>query len=191
MVRHNTIMDKENATRRAHDLMTTAEAVYLTTLDPDGWPNTRAMLNLRNTERYPGLVPVFTSYDLDCTLLFTTNTSSGKVSQITGNPRASAYFCNPSEWRGLMLGGEISVVADLNLKEGIWQENWRMLLPGRDRRSGLFNLTNDTTNSKVLRIPGLILLEPGCQMTRTLSEGGMLIAQVHQLAGRVFGRETS
>lgn len=130
MVRHNTIMDKENATRRAHDLMTTAEAVYLTTLDPDGWPNTRAMLNLRNTERYPGLVPVFTSYDLDCTLLFTTNTSSGKVSQITGNPRASAYFCNPSEWRGLMLGGEISVVADLNLKEGIWQENWRMYYPG-------------------------------------------------------------
>lgn len=26
-------------------------------------------------------------------------------------------------------------------------------------------------------------------MTRTLSEGGMLIAQVHQLAGRVFGRK--
>lgn len=32
-------------------------------------------------------------------------------------------------------------------------------------------------------------LEPGSGMSNTLSEGGMLISQVHQLAGRVFARK--
>jgi DNA-binding MarR family transcriptional regulator len=32
-------------------------------------------------------------------------------------------------------------------------------------------------------------LEPGLTMTTTLSEGGILVSQVHQLAGRVFARK--
>jgi general stress protein 26 len=123
-------MNTDQAAHRARDLMNHAEAVCLTTLDQDGWPQTRAMLNLRNAERYPGLKGIFEANDSDFTLFFTTNTASGKISQITSDKRASAYFCIPSEWRGLMIGGEIRIVHDPEVKQKIWQQDWTMYYPG-------------------------------------------------------------
>lgn len=123
-------MEYERALLRSLDLMAHAEAVCLTTLDQEGWPHTRAMLNLRNKEIYHDLIPVFSSHNRDLTLYFTTNTSSGKIIQITGNNRASAYFCIPSAWQGLMLGGEISIITDPVIKGKIWQNGWTMYYPG-------------------------------------------------------------
>jgi general stress protein 26 len=123
-------MGVETAFHRSQDLMSHAEAVYLTTIDPDGWPNTRAMLNLRNQGRYPNLIPFFTSSGWDMKVYFTTNTSSGKIAQVNGNQKASAYFCIPSEWRGLMIGGKVSVVTDTEIKTRLWQNEWTMYYPG-------------------------------------------------------------
>ena len=130
IVLYNTNMDVLTARHRALQLLSEAPAAYLTTIDRDGWPNTRAMLNLRNAAAYPGLVPVFSPYQEDLTLYFTTNTSSGKVTQIAQNQKASAYFCNPSQWQGLMLGGKISLVSDPAIKQKIWQKDWTMYYPG-------------------------------------------------------------
>lgn len=115
---------------RATTLMSEAKAAVLTTIDKQGWPSTRAMLNLRNVETYPNLVPVFDSHRNDLLVYFTTNTSSGKVSQIESNEKASVYYCDPLTWRGLMLGGVISVVSDPAIKEKIWQKDWTMYYPG-------------------------------------------------------------
>ncbi|HWQ65862.1 MAG TPA: pyridoxamine 5'-phosphate oxidase family protein [Methanospirillum sp.] len=123
-------MDHTTAQDQAIDLMAHAEAAYLTTIDEDGWPTTRAMLNLRNVTTYPELAPVFNADHQDLLLYFTTNTSSEKVSQITRNNKASAYFCCPVDWRGLMLGGPISVVEDLHVKKTLWQKEWAMYYPG-------------------------------------------------------------
>jgi len=123
-------MDTTIGRERALNLMAEVPAAMLTTIDSEGWPNTRAMLNLRNVTTYPNLVQVFDSHQLDCRGYFTTNTSSEKVGQIAQNAKASVYYCSPSEWRGLMLGGTISVVSDMDLKERIWQKDWTMYYPG-------------------------------------------------------------
>ncbi|HWQ63602.1 MAG TPA: pyridoxamine 5'-phosphate oxidase family protein [Methanospirillum sp.] len=112
------------------NLMSEAKTAVLTTIDEDGWPSTRAMLNLRNVETYPDLAPVFDSHRGDLLIYFTTNTSSGKISQIGNNGKASVYYCDPLTWRGLMLGGTISIVSDPALNEKIWQKDWTMYYPG-------------------------------------------------------------
>lgn len=123
-------MDQMTGHDRAITLMSEAKAAVLTTIDEQGWPSTRAMLNLRNMETYPDLAPVFDSHQNDLLVYFTTNTSSGKVSQIKNNEKASVYYCDPLTWRGLMLGGVISVVSDPAIKEKIWQKDWTMYYPG-------------------------------------------------------------
>jgi general stress protein 26 len=123
-------MDLTTGHGRALNLMSTAPVAILTTIDGAGWPSTRAMLNLRNMTTYPDLIQVFAPHQRDCRVYFTTNTASEKVCQIAQNGKASVYYCNPSEWRGLMLGGTISVISDKALKEQIWQKDWTMYYPG-------------------------------------------------------------
>lgn len=126
-------MELTTAQKRALQLLSEAQAAYLTTIDQNGWPDTRAMLNLRNETVYPGLIPVFARHQQDFRVYFTTNTSSNKITEIAKNTKASVYYCSPSEWRGLMLGGTISVVSDPALKQMIWQKDWTMYYPGGNR----------------------------------------------------------
>ena len=75
-------MDVKELLRSSVELMETAGAVYLTTNGPGGYPHTRAMLNLRNREQYPGQVPLFAGHEEDLLVYFSTNTSSKKLLQI-------------------------------------------------------------------------------------------------------------
>ena len=122
-------MNKEQAMRFARGLMETSEAAYLTTIGGDGFPQTRAMLNLRNRQQFPTLVELFAAHQDDLLVHFTTNTSSAKMEQIRANPRVSVYFCNPASFHGLMLAGVIQVVADSRLKRDLWQEGWERYYP--------------------------------------------------------------
>ncbi len=123
-------MHNEDAKRECIELMEVAEAAYVSTIDPDGFPQTRAMLNLRRSDQFPGLVDLFKKHRDDFMVYLTTNTSSSKIAHIRRNPKVSVYYCKPSEWRGLMLGGEIEIVADRAIKEAIWQKGWEMYYPG-------------------------------------------------------------
>lgn len=123
-------MDSNEALRLSLNLMETAEAAYVTTIDPDGYPRTRAMFNLRRKEQFPGLTGLFKDHQDDFLVYFTTNTSSPKSSHIKKNPKVSIYYCNPSEFRGLMLSGEIEIVSDRAEKEKVWQKGWEMYYPG-------------------------------------------------------------
>ena len=110
-------------------LMGTAEATYLTTVGGKGYPETRAMLNLRNKKQWGTLAPVFDGHREDFLIYFSTNTSSSKVSQIRANPRVSVYFCHPRRFHGLMLGGDIEIVTDQALKRRLWQNGWEVYYP--------------------------------------------------------------
>lgn len=111
------------------DLMRTAPACYLTTIDADGFPHTTAMLNLRDTRQFPSLAAVYEGLDNDFLVYMTTGVQSPKMARLTGNPKVSVYFCDPDQIVGLMLGGEIEVVEDQELKDRIWQEGWTMYYP--------------------------------------------------------------
>lgn len=123
-------MDKEEAKRLSRDLRETAEAAYVTTIDPDGYPQTRAMFNLRRKEQFPGLAALFKGHQNDFLVYFTTNTSSPKMAHVKKNPKVAVYYCRAGEFRGLMLSGEMEIVTDRAEKEQVWQKGWEMYYPG-------------------------------------------------------------
>lgn len=89
---------------------------FISSMDLDGFPNTKAMLPPRMREGIK-------------TFYFTTNTSSMRVSQYRGNPKACIYFCDRRFFRGVMLIGTMEVLEDSQSKEMIWQEGDTMYYP--------------------------------------------------------------
>jgi general stress protein 26 len=108
------MLDRETETTILN-IISAAESVALSTIDSDGAPATRAMLNLSDNTLKE--------------IWFTTNTSSRKVEQIKKNSKGSAYFCLPKEWRGVLLNGTINVVESLETKHEIWRPDWSMYYP--------------------------------------------------------------
>ncbi|MEG0505670.1 MAG: pyridoxamine 5'-phosphate oxidase family protein [Raoultibacter sp.] len=84
--------------------------VYISSVDADGFPNTKAMLAPR---KHDG-IKVFH---------FHTNTHSRRVSQYKQNPHASLYFCDELTFKGVMLVGTMEVLEDSAHKEMLWQES--------------------------------------------------------------------
>jgi general stress protein 26 len=106
------------------ELIESADAAYVTTIDQEGYPQTRCMFNLRNKEKFPKLIDMFQDHANDFMILFSTNTSSAKIAQITKNPAACVYYCKPEEFHGLMLAGNLEIVDDHTLREQLWHEGW-------------------------------------------------------------------
>jgi len=123
-------MDKQEARRFGLALMEKAEAAYLTTIDGNGFPQVRAMLNLRNRKRWPALAGIFDGHQHDLLMYFSTNTSAAKVAHIKANPKVSVYFCDPAQFHGLMLAGIVEIITDQRLKRQIWQDGWEVYYPG-------------------------------------------------------------
>lgn len=89
---------------------------FISSLDDEGFPNTKAMLPPRKRDGIK-------------TFYFTTNTSSMRVRQFRSNPKACIYFCDKRFFRGVMLKGTMEVLEDAASKEMIWQEGDTMYYP--------------------------------------------------------------
>ena len=74
------------------ELMETTKAAYLTTIDSEGYPITRAMFNLRNKEQFPEFVDFYKGIENEFEIYISTNTSSSKYEHIKQNPKISVYF---------------------------------------------------------------------------------------------------
>ena len=88
----------------------------ISSMDGDGFPNTKAMLPPRKRE---GIKAFW----------FTTNASSMRVSQYRANPNACVYFFDKRFFRGAMLKGTMEVLEDAESKEMIWREGDAMYYP--------------------------------------------------------------
>lgn len=93
-----------------------ATTAYVSYLDGDGFPVTRAMLAPREREG----IRVF---------WFTTNTSSNKVRCYRQNPKASIYFVDRRFFRGVSLAGTMEVLETPEAKERIWLPGDTMYYP--------------------------------------------------------------
>lgn len=82
---------------------------FISSVDDEGYPNTKAMLPPRKREGIK-------------TFYFTTNTSSMRVPQYHKNKKACIYFCDKRFFRGVMLKGTMEVLEDAVSKEMIWRE---------------------------------------------------------------------
>lgn len=109
--------------------MEESKAAYLTTIDPDGFPITRAMFNLRNKEQFPEFSELFQNQQNKFTIFISTNTSSNKVAHLNKNPKMCVYFCDTEDFKGFMLGGSVEVVEDDKLKKKIWLDWWTRYYP--------------------------------------------------------------
>lgn len=98
------------------NLIAHQKVAYISSVDEQGFPNTKAMLPPRKMEG------IHTFY-------FTTNTSSMRVSQYREQPKACIYFCDQRFFRGVMLKGYMEVLEDQTYKDMIWQEQDTMYYP--------------------------------------------------------------
>lgn len=99
------------------NLIDKQKVALISSVDWDGFPNTKAMLPPRRR------IGIHTFY-------FTTNTSSMRVAQYRENPKACIYFCDRRYFRGVMLIGMMEVLEDAESKEMIWQDGDTVYYPG-------------------------------------------------------------
>jgi general stress protein 26 len=98
------------------NLIDKAGVSIISSVDEDGFPNTKAMLPPRKRE---GIKHIF----------FTTNTSSMRVGQYIGNPKACIYFFDKRFFKGVMLRGVMEVLKDSASKKMIWKDGDEMYYP--------------------------------------------------------------
>lgn len=85
------------------NLIDRQRVAFISSVDDDGFPNTKAMLPPRKREG----IKVF---------YFTTNTSSLRVSQYRINSKACIYFYDKRFFCGVMLKGRVEVLEDVQSK---------------------------------------------------------------------------
>lgn len=117
-------MDEKEVRKTSLELMESSKAAYLTTIDSEGYPITRAMFNLRNKEQFPELSEFFSEQDNEFVIYISTNTSSSKIDHIRKNPKISVYFCEPEDFKGIMFGGEAETIDDIEIKQKLWLDWW-------------------------------------------------------------------
>ena len=98
------------------NLVDKQSVAFISSVDDDGYPNTKAMLPPRMREG----IKIF---------YFTTNTSSMRVAQYRQNPKACIYFYDKRFFRGVMLKGHMTVLEDADSKEMIWREGDTLYYP--------------------------------------------------------------
>jgi general stress protein 26 len=97
------------------ELVEKSKICLLGTNGEDGFPNIKAMLNLK----HEGLKKVW----------FSTNTSSRRVQQILKDDRACVYYVDETNFKGLMLTGIIEVLQDLESRKMLWAEGAEVYYP--------------------------------------------------------------
>ena len=95
----------------------TLPITFISSIDEDGFPCTKAMLSPRVREG----IKIF---------YFTTNTFSLRVAHYKANPKASIYFCDSQGFTGMMLRGMMEVLTDIKTKKMIWRDGDIEYYPG-------------------------------------------------------------
>ncbi|MHA1166790.1 MAG: pyridoxamine 5'-phosphate oxidase family protein [Candidatus Hodarchaeales archaeon] len=111
----------------AVDLMMKSKMTYFTTVK-ECKPYTRALFNLKNASMFPKQAE-YMNKEGKLSIYLATNTSSEKIEQVKNNPAAALYYCIPDSFLGAMVGGNVEIVEDSRIKEGLWQDDWTMYYP--------------------------------------------------------------
>jgi general stress protein 26 len=98
------------------NLIDKAGVSLISSVDENGFPNSKAMLPPRKRE---GIRHIY----------FTTNTSSMRIRHYLNNPKSCVYFFDKRFFRGVMLRGTMEVLHDSASKEMIWEPGDEMYYP--------------------------------------------------------------
>ncbi|HEX3043523.1 MAG TPA: pyridoxamine 5'-phosphate oxidase family protein [Bacillota bacterium] len=108
-------MDQELAFTKGLELIQKSKIALLGSVDMDGYPNMKAMLNLKNN----GLKEIW----------FSTNTSSKRVAQFSRDQKASVYYVDENNFEGLMLIGKIQLLQDDESRKMLWFDGCEKYYP--------------------------------------------------------------
>jgi len=122
-------MKKHAARKFAISLMEDTPAVYLATVDEKGDPHIRALTNLRNKKQFPELSDFFRRQENPFLTYLTTFSTSEKAGHIRHHPRIALYFSRPEVFHGVMLSGILKPAGNKNIREALWQKEWRAFWP--------------------------------------------------------------
>lgn len=106
----------KDAEKTIGNLIDKQKIAFIGSVDAEGFPNIKAMLQPRSREGIR-------------TLYFTTNTSSMRVAQYRKRQNACVYFCDTRFFKGVMLKGTMEVLTDSASKEMIWKEGDTLYYP--------------------------------------------------------------
>ena len=90
---------------------------FISSIDEDGFPNTKAMLAPVKRE---GIKYFY----------WHTNSPSVRVRQYRNNPKACVYFYDKRFFRGVMLKGTMEVLDEKKTKKELWKDDFSMYYTG-------------------------------------------------------------
>jgi general stress protein 26 len=108
-------LSKRKAISQGLKLIDKSKICMLGTNGEYGYPNIKAMLNLK----HEGLKKIW----------FSTNTSSQRVQQLRKDNRACVYYVDANNFTGMMLVGTIEILQDIESKKILWSEGAEVYYP--------------------------------------------------------------
>jgi len=90
---------------------------FISSVDEEGYPNTKAMLSPCKKEGIK-------------TFYWHTNSESMRVKQYRNNQKACIYFCDERFIRGVMLKGTMDVLDNKEIKKEIWKDDYSIYYTG-------------------------------------------------------------
>ena len=90
---------------------------FISSVDENGFPNTKAMLPPVKREG----IKIF---------YWHTNSPSMRIKQYRDNPKACIYFYDKRFFRGVMLKGTMEVLDDKKIKKELWKDDFNVYYKG-------------------------------------------------------------
>lgn len=103
----------ENIKKNVVEVVRACDVVFVSTINLENFPETRAMDNVLNKE-----------IDNKLDMYFVCEINSPKVEQLKRNSNASLYYYVPESWKNAILFGKFEVVTDKSLKDKLWNDNF-------------------------------------------------------------------
>jgi len=107
----------KNSVETIGNLIDKQSVSFISSVDEDGYPNTKAMLPPCKREG----IKIF---------YWHTNSPSMRIKQYRDNPKACIYFYDKRFFRGVMLKGIMEVLDDKKIKKEIWKDEYSMYYKG-------------------------------------------------------------
>jgi general stress protein 26 len=107
----------KNPAETISNLIDKQSVSFISSVDENGYPNTRAMLPPVKREGIK-------------TFYWHTNSPSLKIKHYRKNPKACVYFCDKRFFRGVMLLGTMEVLTSKKIKKELWKDEFSMYYQG-------------------------------------------------------------
>ena len=124
----------ENIKQDIQDLRIKSNAAFISSVNEDGFPQTKCMLVLERDDMK--------------VQWFSTNLSSKHAQHFIKNPKASVYYCDEAQYKAALFTGLMEVCTDHGTKAFLWQEGFEIYYPKGvdDEDYCVLKFTSDTVN---------------------------------------------